>query len=253
MRIVYLGNNLTGLNVLRWLVERNELIVGLGVHPDDSAKYKSEIIAASGIDRKQVFDGSRINKSEIVEKIKALRPDIILSVLFGYKLSGEVLNIPHRGCINLHPSYLPFNRGAYPNVWAIIDETPVGVTLHYMDEGFDTGGIIAQKKVPIYFYDTGESLYHRLEKESLELLIKIWPEIKHGICKRIKQTSKGTFHSKKDVEKIDHIDLNRSYNARELINILRARTFYPYKGAFVEVKGKKIFLRLELSEEQKSS
>ena len=62
MRIVYLGNNLTGLNVLRWLVEQNESIVGLGVHPDERAKHKKEMIAVSSLASTQIFDGSDINQ-----------------------------------------------------------------------------------------------------------------------------------------------------------------------------------------------
>ena len=122
-----------------------------------------------------------------------------------------------------------------------------------MDECFDTGNIIAQKKVPIYFYDTGKSLYHRLEKECVKLFKEVWPKIKHGEIEGVKQTTKGTYHSREDVDKIDCIDLNKSYNAKELINILRARTYYPYEGAFVEVEGKKIFLRLALREGKESS
>lgn len=251
MRIIYLGNNLTGLNVLRWLIKEGESVVGLGVHHDGSDKYEREIIAVSGLKKDKIFDGGKINEPEIIEKIAFLKPDIILSVFFGYKLGSEVLHIPSRGCINLHPSYLPYNRGVYPNVWAIVDETPAGVTLHYMDEGIDTGDIIAQTEVPVYFCDTGESLYHRLEKECFKFFIKVWPEIKNGTCKRIKQFSKGTVHSKSDVEKIDKIDFNKSYNAKELINILRARTFYPYEGAFVEIQGEIFYLRLELSKRKK--
>jgi methionyl-tRNA formyltransferase len=249
MRIVYLGNNLTGLNVLKWLVGRNELIVGLAVHPDERAKYKNEIITTSGLKNTQIFNGNCINRPETVTQIRTLQPDIILSVFFGYRLGSEVLNIPPQGCINLHPAYLPFNRGVYPNVWAIIDGTPAGVTLHYMDEGFDTGDIIAQKKVPVNFHDTGESLYHRLEHACVELFKETWPEIKSGKNLRMQQASAGIYHSKKDVEVMDRIDLDRDYKSRDLINILRARTFYPYRGAFVEIEGKKIFLHLELKEE----
>jgi len=249
MRIVYLGNNLTGLNVLKWLVKQNESIVGLAVHPDERAKYKGEMIATSGLESTQIFDGSRINRPETVTQIRTFQPDIILSVFFGYRLGSEVLNIPPRGCINLHPAYLPFNRGVYPNVWAIIDGTPAGVTLHYMDEGFDTGDIIAQKRVSVYFHDTGESLYHRLEHACVELFKETWPEIKSGKNLRMQQASAGIYHSKGDIALIDNIDLEKKYQAKELINILRARTFYPYRGAFVEVGGKKIFLRLELKEE----
>ncbi len=82
MRIVYLGNNLAGLNVLKLLVDQGESIVGLGVHPDERAKYKSEIIAVSGLESTQIFDGSSINQPETVEQIKTLQPDVILSVFF---------------------------------------------------------------------------------------------------------------------------------------------------------------------------
>ena len=117
-----------------------------------------------------------------------------------------------------------------------------------MDSGIDTGDIIAQKIVPADFTDTGKSLYHKLEGAALELFQENWPKIKNGTHQRTKQPKGGTFHRKMGVENIDRIDLNQNYCARDLINILRARTFPPYEGAFIEIEGRKIFLRLELIE-----
>ncbi len=73
--------------------------------------------------------------------------DFVIS--FGYKhiLSKELLLNTAAPIINLHISYLPWNRGAHPNFWSFYDETPSGVTIHLVDEGIDTGPIIYQKKV----------------------------------------------------------------------------------------------------------
>ncbi len=250
MRILYLGNNRVGWQVLKWLKEQNEQVVGLVVHPPGKEKYLEEIIQAAELPREKIFNGSRLREPEVLQRIEALKPDIGLSVLFGYILHSEFLNIFDKGVINLHPAYLPFNRGAYPNVWSIVEETPAGVTIHYIDEKIDTGNIISQVKVEVESIDTGKTLYHKLEKAALNLFRKTWPEIKKGEIHLLKQETGGTFHRVKDVEKIDKIELDRSYSARGLINLLRARSFPPYRGAYFESSGRKVYLHLHLEYEE---
>jgi methionyl-tRNA formyltransferase len=72
-----------------------------------------------------------------------------LAVSFGYRhiLRKEVLKTARRPVLNLHISYLPFNRGAHPNFWSWVEGTPAGVTIHEIDEGIDTGPIVAQSKL----------------------------------------------------------------------------------------------------------
>lgn len=247
MRILILGNNWVAWQVVRWLRDQSEQIVGLVVHPPNKRKYGNEIISSARVDPRYVFDGSLLRQPEVLQKIKELQPDIGLSVYFGYILRSEFLNIFPMGVINLHPAYLPYNRGAYPNVWSIVEGTPAGVTLHYVDEGVDTGDIIAQRKLPIEPFDTGETLYRKLEHACLELFKDIWPLIRDGKAPRIPQSKdQGTYHRVKDVERIDQIDLNRAYTARELIDIIRARTFPPHLGAYFIHNGRKIYLRLQL-------
>ena len=95
--------------------------------------------------------------------------------------------------------------------------------------------------------DTGESLYRKLERASLSLFQETWPLLKAGEAERIPQDpGSGTFHYTRDAEKIDCIDPERTYRARDLINILRARTFPPYRGAYFETGGKRVYLRLQL-------
>ena len=237
MRIFYLGNNLLGLKVLEFLKKQKENVCGLAVHIPEKAKYVDEIIKNSQLPKSKIIKGDRINEAETVKKIKRLKPDIILSICFGYILKPEIIKIPPLGVINLHTAYLPYNQGANPNV-----------ALHYINQGIDTGDIITQKQVPVDWFYTGKTLYEKLEKEAFKLFQQTWPDIKAGRIKRKKQRGRGSFHRLKDLEKIDRINLNKEYKAKDLINILRSRTFPPYNGAYIEIEGEKIYLRLELYE-----
>ena len=121
------------------------------------------------------------------------------------------------------------------------------MTLHYIDAGVDTGDLIAQQEIPIEPVDTGATLYHKLERACVALFKETWPLIRSSQALRVPQRSgEGTFHLTQDIEQIDHIDLNRTYTGRELIDIIRARTFPPYRGAYFVHEGCKVYLRLQL-------
>jgi len=139
--------------------------------------------------------------------IDPITPDFIdqnnieFLISYGYRhiLKRDVLEKLPNHAINLHISYLPWNRGADPNLWSFIDNTPKGVTIHYLDEGVDTGDIITQQQVT--FESEGETLattYQKLQQEIQKLFKKCWPQIKIGICSRVKQSGCGTFHRVKD-------------------------------------------------------
>jgi len=248
MRILLLVNNRVGWQISMWLKNRGESIVGLVIHPPNNRKYAEETIECLKLKDDQIFDGSKLKSPESIGCIKALNADVCLSILFDYILQQDFIDLFRMGVINLHPSYLPYNRGNYPNVWSIVDGTPAGVTLHYIDAGIDTGDIIAQKEISVELTDTGESLYRKLEKACVELFVNNWTHFKNGKIKRIEQSlDAGTYHRATDVQNIDEIDLNRQYMARDLINILRARTFPPYNGAyFKDENNRKVFLELNL-------
>jgi methionyl-tRNA formyltransferase len=251
MRIFFLGNNRVACECLEWLTERGEEVIGIAVHPPERRKYGDRLLAAAQLDSDRIFDGSRLRDGEVLEAIQTLKPDIALSVLFDYILASEFIDLFYAGVVNLHPSLLPYNRGQYPNVWSIVEDTPSGVTLHYIDSGVDTGDIIAQREVPVAPTDTGEALYRRLESTSVELFRDTWPQIRSGTAERRPQPiGAGTYHRKRDVERIDLIDLDSEYRARNLIDILRARTFPPYPGAYFMDGDRKIYIRLQLLTEE---
>lgn len=253
MRIVFFGNNKLACSVLAFLKQRGDDVVGLILHPQEKRKFGDQLLDCAGLTANQVFTVEQLLDEEIQQQIKTLKADIGVSVLFGYILRKDVVDLFPKGCINLHPAYLPYNRGAFPNVWSVVEGTPAGVTIHRIDEGVDTGAILAQEMVEILPTDTGRSLYQRLEQTALQLFEQTWPDITNGNLNPKAQPQGGTSHKLADVEKIDEIDLDKMYSGRQLIDILRARTFPPYKGAYYVHNGRRIYLRLELFDEAELS
>lgn len=217
IKIAFLGINSAGQRIYDWLVGRGE-------EPSCLLTEKEEL--------------------KLIEQVK---PDIIISCGFRYIVPADIRRIPPKGCVNIHSSYLPYNRGAHPNVWSIIENTPAGVSIHFMDDGIDTGPIIARRKIDVSFSDNARDLYKKLEDAQFELFGETWDQIKQGSINLIKQEKgEGTFHTVKDFEKLCQIELDKQYTGRELLNRLRALTFPPYDNAYVIVNGKKFYLRLEI-------
>jgi methionyl-tRNA formyltransferase len=251
MRILFMGNNRVGLKAMEWLKQCDEEIVGLVIHSKEKQKYTHEIIECAGVNPDNIFFGHELNKPDVVKKILNLSPDIGVSIFFDYIIREDLFKKIPLGVINLHPAFLPYNRGQYPNVWSIVENTPSGVTLHYINEKLDAGDIISQQTVETEPIDTGKTLYMKLEQASVDLFCKTWPAIKSGTVIRSPQSdSPGTYHRTTDVEQIDKIELEKYYSGRYLIDVLRARSFPPYKGAFFEVNGKRIYLTLSLEYER---
>ena len=244
---MYFGNNRLGWKILEWLRGEGEDVVGLAVHPPGRSKFGDEIVRAAALPPSAIFGASQLRDPGVQHAIGHLRPEIGISVLFGYILRPELLERFPAGVINLHPSLLPWNRGACPNVWSILDHTPAGVSLHYVDAGIDTGDVIARETVAVEPVDTGGSLYGKLEQASFELFCRAWPEVRERRAGRTLQSpQEGTRHTLRELESIAEIDLDSQYTGRQLIDILRARTFPPYAGAFFRAGDRRVHMRLEL-------
>ena len=250
MRILYLANNRVGWKVAQYLATESDEIVGVVLHPESRRSFGSEILAAIGTEKLPIFDGSQLQDPETLDQIAQLSADIAVSVFFGHILKPAFLDLFNGNVINLHPAYLPYNRGAYPNVWSIVDGTPAGATLHYVDASVDTGDIIAQQQVEVEPIDTGATLYEKLEQACVELFQCTWPAIRDGTATREPQTSDGgATYRMRDVARIDCINLDETVRAGDLIDVLRARTFPPHRGAYFEQDGRRVYLRLELEYE----
>ena len=120
--------------------------------------------------------------------------DWLISYGYRYILKLPLLErLPNRA-INLHISYLPWNRGADPNFWSHFDGTPSGVTIHLMDAGIDTGDILAQREINFVSDDTLQSSYWRLRRAIEDLFAQNWPAIRRGQIKPIPQSEGGSYH-----------------------------------------------------------
>jgi methionyl-tRNA formyltransferase len=248
VRLICLVNNYLGWRALEYLRKQAE-VAAVIMHPPERCKFEKEIRASAAAAGAEIFCADALRNPDDLKRIAETKPEMGFSIMFGYLLKPDFLSLLPRGCLNLHPAFLPFNRGAHPNVWSIVDRTPAGVTLHYIDEEVDTGDIVCQKKVPVAPTDTGETLYQKLETAGLDLLWEAWPAIQSGRITRAPQSGCGTSHKVNDVAGIDEIDLQRSYKAEDLLNILRARTFPPYAGAFFRYEGRKVYIRIQFEEE----
>lgn len=141
----------------------------------------------------------------IEEKIINAKYDFIISYRYRYIIPKSVVEYYKNRIINLHISLLPWNRGADPNLWSFLEDTPKGVTIHYINEGLDKGDIIAQKEVFFSDVETLRTSYDRLTKEIEILFKKVWPDIREGKNSRYLQKGKGTYHRLKDKEKFMHL------------------------------------------------
>lgn len=154
-------------------------------------------------------------------------------------------------CINIHPGLNPFNRGWYPQVFSMINGLPAGATIHVMDEEIDHGDIIIQAGVDIKATDTSLTLYNRIQAIEIELLKNNIDNIFSGKFLTKAPINEGNYNSIKDYKNICEIDLDKKVTMKEAINYLRAMTHPPYKNSyFIDGNGKKIFLSIELEEEQ---
>ena len=131
--------------------------------------------------------------------------DIDLVISFGYKkiLNKTLLKKLKRPAINLHISYLPYNRGAHPNFWSFIDNTPKGVSIHEIDPGIDTGKIIFRQKLQINPYKKNFSTFKKthtyLINQVEKLFIKKFKKILTKKYKSFKQKGKNTYHLKSNL------------------------------------------------------
>lgn len=229
MRTVLLANNRLGHQVAHFLAERGEL-AGLVLHPTDRRTWAAE------------FEGLDVPTwawPDGLEAVRSIGPECLLSVLFGYLVPDGWLALPSWAAVNLHPAYLPWNRGSAPNVWPLVDGSPAGTTIHVMTAGLDRGPILVQQRVEVRPDDTAATLYRRLEDASFEMLAADWARL--PTLEPRAQQGGGSYHRLAD---LGHLDLTAESDLA-VLDRLRARTFPPY-GAEFERDGRTYRVRVDI-------
>jgi methionyl-tRNA formyltransferase len=138
-----------------------------------------------------------------VDVIRSLDPGIVISFNYRHIVKGDVIDLLGDRIINMHTSFLPWNKGASPNIWSFIDDTPKGVTIHRLEKGLDTGKIIVQKELT--FDENTETLastYSRLNEEIIRLLLDNWNMISSGDYELKDQVGEGSYHRTSDLKEL---------------------------------------------------
>jgi methionyl-tRNA formyltransferase len=253
MRFAYAGDREISVKVLNYLMERGDvpeyLLVSNGAH----ASHVEELVAISGLPESRILRGSRFREPEGLQILHDAKLDVILSIHFPYLVTPEVLGLATDGVLNLHPSYLPWNRGWHTPTWCILDKTPAGGTLHFMNSGIDTGDIIDRVEVACEPWDTADSLYTKILDTEYSLFVRQWPTFRDGgSVRQAQDIAEGSSHLRADLRQsnIQRLDLDETLTVRELLDRLRAMTTSrTSEAAYVEVDGRKIRIQVTLTPE----
>jgi methionyl-tRNA formyltransferase len=196
-----------------------------------------------------VLQPGKIRDEGFISIMKDLRPDIIVVIAYGKILPKAVLDIPPKGCINVHASLLPKYRGAAPINWAIINgEKETGVTTMLMDEGMDTGDILLTERISIKPEDTAADIHDRLKHVGATLLAETIKGVQSGTLRPIPQAHIQATYApmlKKEDGRIDW-----GMGPQEIANLTRGLN--PWPGAYTRWQGMqiKIFKAYGLSGEK---
>lgn len=145
----------------------------------------------------------KVTNKLTAEMVKQLAPSFVVSFNYRHMIPEDVLKLLSGKVINLHTSLLPYNRGAAPNFFSFLEDTPKGVTIHFVDEGLDTGDILCQREIVFdEEKETFASTYDRLLKEIGKLFRENWKAIREGRIMSRKQEGQGTYHRARELETI---------------------------------------------------
>ncbi len=171
--------------------------------------------------RLNYIDYDELDEPELIEKVRSLEIDAAVVCSFNYKIPKILMQATKDGFINVHPSMLPKYRGGNPYSRVIMNgETETGVTVHFMDEGFDTGDIIAQKPYHIHSKATMGTIFNELNVLGIELLLQVLQMYEVQELPRLEQP-RGDFVSGKGLSE-QELFINYNKTAEEIERFIRA-------------------------------
>ena len=235
IRIVFMGTPDVALPVLDALSNEGYQIIGVYTRPDRRAGRGRQMaespVKTLALERGiPVFQPASLRSDEAARaKLIELNPDVIVVAAYGLFLPSEILELPALGCLNIHPSLLPRHRGPSPVATAILEgDAETGVSLMKLDEGMDSGPILAQRPSPIGEDENTESLTSRLFEMGAQLLIDTLPDWADNKINAVPQDDSQVTISRL-LERVDG-EIDWSHSASEIA--LKVRAFHPWPGTF---------------------
>ena len=240
MRVVFMGTPDFAVPTLAALLESRHEVVGVVTQPD-RPKGRSGKLQPSPVKEKAleadvpVLQPEKVKDPAFLPELEKLVPDVIVVVAFGQILPESVLNLPKYGCMNVHASLLPKLRGAAPIQWSVIDgDKESGVTIMQMDEGLDTGDMLAKAIVPLDEKETGGSLFDKLSEAGGRLCVETLAKLEKGEITPEKQGESPTAYASMLDKKMGNIDWNKSAVVIERL----FRGLNPWPSAYTHLDGK---------------
>lgn len=240
MRIVFMGTPDFAVPCLQRLLEDGHEVPAVFTQPDKPVGRHAvltpppvkQLALSHGI---PVYQPTKMRDGTVAALLREMVPDCLVVVAYGRILPQEILDVPPRGCVNIHGSLLPLYRGAAPIQWSVIrGETVTGVTSMFMDAGMDTGDIIDTLTTPIGENETAGELFERLAPLGARLLSTTLAAIADGTVTRRPQNDAEATMAPMLEKAMGRLDLTRP--ARELHNQVRGMN--PWPGAFCTAGGK---------------
>jgi methionyl-tRNA formyltransferase len=240
MHLVFMGSPEFAVPPLQHLVRSGWEVVAVYTKADKPSGRGQEMTASAVKKEAQalglpVYQPKSFRDGDVQTELAGLEPDVIMVAAYAQILLPAVLSLPRFGCLNIHPSLLPRHRGAAPVAATILNgDTWAGTTIMLMDEGLDTGPVLAQARVLVRDDDTTGSLAARLSIVSAALVVDVLPRwIRGAIVPRVQDDTQVTYF-KPMVKEAGEIDWHLS--AVEIWR--RVRAFQPWPGAFTHYQGR---------------
>ena len=237
MRIVFMGTPEFAIPPLKALIA-NHQVVGVFSQPDRPVgrhhnKLQPTPVKARALSRGiPVYQPETLRDGTALAVLRELEPELIVVAAYGRFLPDEILNLPPKGCVNVHSSLLPKYRGAAPINWAILKgETETGVTIMHMASELDAGDIILQRATPISPEETAEMLYGRLAELGGKMILEAAAQIEAGTATRTPQDHTKATLAPMLSKEMSPVDWTRS--AQEIFNQIRG--LYPWPGASTDI------------------
>ena len=238
MKIIFMGTPDFAVGTLRSLAEAGHEIT-LVVSQPDKPKGRGHAMVPTPVKVVAeelgipVFQPVKIREAkDVLEKTEA---DVCVVAAFGQIIPASILHMKKYGCINVHASLLPKYRGAAPIQWAVIDgEKESGVTIIQMDEGLDTGDMLAKAIVPLDEKETGGSLFDKLSEAGGRLCVETLAKLEKGEITPEKQGESPTAYASMLDKKMGNIDWNKSAVVIERL----VRGLNPWPSAYTQLDGK---------------
>ncbi len=240
MRVVFMGTPDIAASCLKKVIAEGFEVVGVYTQPDRprnrgmklSFSPVKEVALENGL---PVFQPENFREEETIERLKALSPDVIAVVAYGRILPQKVLDIPPRGCINIHASLLPQYRGSAPYQWAVLDGCEkTGVSAQYMALKMDAGDVIDAKETPIGENETAGELLDRLAVLGAELLRDVLKKVESGDASATPQNEADVTFAPMLDKSMCPIDFTKT--ARQVHNHIRG--LHPWPVATMQLQGK---------------